>query len=225
MRLNNYISEAENAGLGITFVDLDETLFYTHAHVMVKKDGEVIHKLSNAEYNAYTLQPGEEWDYGEFRSAKLFHDTSVPIEQMMKRIIRIIKKGQKKGSKVIILTARSDLDNKKLFLDKFRKEGFPIDQAFVERAGNKMGSFGASVSVIKKLIIMDYLTNGLYRRVRLFDDYLNTCREFLKIKNDIPSKILDSVREKYELYDLTDDELISFESYHVQTDGSVRRIG
>jgi len=221
MRLKNYITEKETKGLGITFVDLDETLFNTFAKINVIKNDKIIKSLTNAEYNSYKKEDGETFDYSEFRNAKLFYDTSKPVTKMIKRVVRIINHSEQRGSKVIILTARTNLDNKSLFLEKFRKEGFPIDKVYVERAGNRSG---ISIPYIKKEIIVKYLKDGVYRRVRLFDDYLTTCKEFLTIKQDIPTEILNKVRKTYNLYDIADEDLISFESYNVQPDGSVKEI-
>jgi hypothetical protein len=222
MRLGHYLLEKKQTGLGITFVDLDETLFNTFAKINVLKGKKVVKSLSNAEYNNYTPEEGETFDFEEFRSSKIFYDTSIPIAPMIKRITRVIRHTEPKGSKVIILTARKDLDDRDLFLEKFRKEGFPIDKAYVERAGNKKGS--APIPAIKKNIILDYISNGLYRRVRIFDDYLSTCKEFLTLQNDIPNNVLEKIRAKYDLTDTPNNELITFTSYHVQEDGSVKEI-
>jgi hypothetical protein len=222
MRLNQYINEKEELGLGITFIDLDETLFNTFAKIKVVKDGKVIKALTNIEYNAYRAKDGEEFDFSDFRSAQLFYDTSKPIDSMIKRATRIIHRTEPKGSRVIILTARADLDDRDLFLSKFRKEGIPIDKAYVERAGNKKGTF--SIPSIKKNIIMSYLSSGLYRRCRIFDDYLATCKKFLTLKKDVPSETLMRVRERYELYDMPDGELINFEAWHVQEDGTIKEV-
>lgn len=222
MRLNNYLIEKKQEGLGITFVDLDETLFNTFARIKVLQGKKVVKTLTNAEYNKYTPKEDETFDFEEFRSAKLFYDTSIPIEAMIKRVTRIIRHTEPKGSKVIILTARKDLDDRDLFLEKFRKEGFPIDKSYVERAGNKRGS--STIPVVKKNIILDYISNGLYRRVRIFDDYISTCKEFLTLKNEIPENVLEKIRSTYDLNDIPDDELITFSSYHVQEDGSVKEI-
>jgi hypothetical protein len=221
MRLNKYITEKEEIGLGITFIDLDETLFNTFAKIKVVKDGKVIKELTNTEYNAYRAKEGEEFDFSDFRSAKLFYDTSKPIELMIKRATRIIHHAEPKGSRVIILTARQDLDDRDLFLSKFRKEGLPIDKSYVERAGNKHGH---SIPVIKKNVILSYLSSGLYRRCRIFDDYLATCKEFLTLKKDIPVETLSRIRERYELFDVPDDELIQFEAWNVLEDGSIKEV-
>lgn len=223
MRLTNFINESNEYGLGITFVDLDETLFKTFARIRVMtKDGNVIQSLTNAEFNQYELKDGEYFDFGEFRSSKIFHDTSIPIEPMLKRITGLLKRAEKKGSKVVILTARADLDNKDLFLERFRKEGFPIDKVYVERAGNR---HGPSIPLIKKKIVTDYLSTGKYRRVRIFDDYMENCKEFLNIDKDIPQQILNKVREVNDIGDdVPDEQLITFTAYLVDDNGNVKEI-
>jgi len=224
MRLNQYLSEKENIGLGITFIDLDETLFNTFAKINVIKDGKVIRALSNSEFNAYKIKDGESFDFEEFRSSKLFYETSKPIEKMVKRAARIIKHTEVKGSKVIILTARRDLDNKELFLEKFRQEGIPIDQAYVERAGNKQTG-NVTVWQAKKEIILSYLNTGLYRRTRVFDDFLTVCKEFLSLGNSLPKEIITKIRKTYDLDEtVPDEDVIQFESWHVQDGGTIRSV-
>jgi hypothetical protein len=74
---------------------------------------------------------------------------------------------KKANSKVIILTARSDFDNKELFLDTFRKHGLSeIDDIHVHRAGN----LPLSTSEGKRVIIEKYLNTGNFFMARLFDD-------------------------------------------------------
>ena len=118
----------EAAGKGLTIFDIDDTLFHTNAKVFVKKDDKVIHTLTNQEFNTYKLKDGEEFDFGEFRSAKLFQQTSTPIGKMIKRAKAIIKRAIPKGSKVIMATARSDFDDRDTFLDTFRAHGIDIDK-------------------------------------------------------------------------------------------------
>ena len=152
-----YLDEA--AGKGLTIFDIDDTLFHTDAKVYVKKNDKVIHTLTNQEFNTYKLKDGEEFDFGEFRSAKLFQQTSTPIGKMIKRARAIIKRAIPKGSKVIMATARSDFDDRDTFLDTFRAHGIDIDKIYVERAGNlELGSPAKN----KKVIFQKYLKTGLY---------------------------------------------------------------
>jgi hypothetical protein len=70
MKFNSFLNElASQYGKGITFIDIDETIFNTFAKIYVIKDGKVIKKLSNQEFNTYDLQDRESFDFREFRDA------------------------------------------------------------------------------------------------------------------------------------------------------------
>ena len=99
----DYILETAR-GKGLTIFDVDETLFHTTARIQVKKDGKVISDLDNIEFNNYKLKSGEEYDFGQFKSAKIFNTTSTPIAKMINKAKAIIKNSVKAGSKVIVVT-------------------------------------------------------------------------------------------------------------------------
>jgi phosphoserine phosphatase len=188
-------------GKGLTVFDIDETLFQTQALIHVKKDGKTIHKLTNQEYNEYKLKPGEEFDYGEFRNAKVFDETSIPIWSMIKKARAIIQNSVKAGSKVIIVTARANFDDKKTFLNTFKRYGIDIDNVYVERAGNlNLGSSAKN----KRFIFHKYLRGGKYDRVRFFDDAMSNLTMFKALQKRYPN--------------------VKFEAYHVQHDGSIRKV-
>ena len=73
----------EAAGKGLTVFDIDDTLFRTAAKVKVrnKKTGDV-KELPPVQFNKYKLKKDEEWDFGEFKSAKIFQQTAMPIGRM-----------------------------------------------------------------------------------------------------------------------------------------------
>jgi hypothetical protein len=102
---------------------------------------------------------------------------------------------------MIILTARNDFDDKKIFLDTFRQYGLDIDKVRVERAG-KLKDF--SPAHAKYIIIYNYLKQGKFNRVRLFDDSMTNLKEFLKLKSVFKD--------------------IDFEAYFAKPDGSVSKI-
>ena len=122
--------------IGLTIFDIDETLFHTKAKVQVFKEDKIVRILDNQEYNSYRLKKGEVFNYGQFKSAKIFKETSTPIAKVIKRAKRIIHFATRKGSKVIIVTARQDMDDKKLFKEAFKAQGIDIGRVYVERAGN-----------------------------------------------------------------------------------------
>ena len=191
----------EQAGKGLTMFDVDETMFITKAKVKVVKDGKVIKKLDNQQFNTYKKKAGEEYDFGEFKDAEVFNRTSTPIARMINKVKAILKNAVKAGSKVIIVTARPNFDNKKLFLDTFRNQGIDIDKIYVERAGNLGGGPAADN---KKVIFRKYLDKKIYKRIRLFDDAKSNLKAFLSLQKDYPE--------------------VSFEAYHAKSNGSVNRV-
>jgi len=200
--MKNFITYLEEAqGKGLTIFDIDETMFITRAKVHVVKNGKVIKKLDNQEFNTYKKKPGEDYDFGEFKNAEVFNRTSTPIARMINKVKVILKNATKAGSKVIIVTARPNFDNKKIFLDTFRKQGIDIDKIYVERAGN-LGSGPAADN--KRVIFKKYLNQNIYKRIRLFDDAKSNLKVFLSLQKDYPD--------------------VSFEAFLAKPNGSVSRV-
>lgn len=205
MKFKNYLKEQNNDGWGISFIDIDETVFKTFATIHVIKNGKVISKLNNQEFNSYQLKDGESYDFGEFESAELFNKTSIPIKQTASRIKKMISRIKETGSKskIIFLTARSDFDDKKTFLKTFEQHGISMDTShvYVERAGNlNTGTTEGN----KKVVMLKYLRQGIYRRARLIDDYKPNLRALLEIRDNLPKDIENKVRK---IYNLSDDEV------------------
>lgn len=178
-----YIHEARLEGNGLTIFDIDDTLFRTQSKVHVMKNGKSIKKLSPAEFNSYKLKSGEEFDYHEFVSSKKFYEEARPIRRMLNKLRAILSNIKKKpGSKMILLTARRNFDDKELFLKTFKKHGIDIDNIRVERAGN----IPKKPETAKKIIVNDYLKKGNFKRVRLFDDHVGNLKSFMKLKDKFP---------------------------------------
>lgn len=203
LSFQQYLTEETDKLGGLTIFDIDDTLFHTTAKILVKKDGKVIRELDNQEFNHYNLKPGEEFDFSEFRSAEKFHQESKPIAKMLAKAKVILRNSMNNPkSKVIIVTARGDFDDRETFLNTFRKHGFDIDKVRVERAGKIEGDI---LPAFKKVIIIrNYLRLGQFARVRLFDDSMTNLKEFLKMKREFPE--------------------VTFEAYFANSDGTVRTI-
>ena len=201
-RFIEYLKEEKQTG-SLTIFDIDDTLFHTTAQIAVIKDGKVIRKLTNNEFNNYSLKAGEEFDFSEFRDAHKFYHESTPIQRMMAKAKAILANSVKNpNSKVVIITARANFDDKDKFLATFRKYGFDIDKVRVERAGNIEGEF---IPAFKKaIIIRNYLNTKQFSKVRLFDDSMSNLREFLRLKSEF--------------------EDISFEAFFANPDGSIKTI-
>lgn len=185
----------------LTIFDIDETLFHTKAKVAVVKDGKVVRMLDNQEFNTYKRKPGEEYDFKEFRSAEVFRRTSTPIVKMIDKAKILVKAKNNPASRAIIVTARSDFDDKKMFLQTFRDHGLPIDQMHVERSGN-LGI--DSPAEAKKVVFRKYLNTKNYTKTRLYDDAMSNLKAFLELQSEYPN--------------------IEFEAWFVKEDGSVKRV-
>ena len=185
----------------LTIFDIDETLFHTKAKVAVVKDGKVVRMLDNQEFNTYKRKAGEEYDFREFKSAEVFRKTSVPVIKMIEKAKAIVKAKKNPHSRAIICTARADFDDKKMFLQTFRDHGLPIDDMYVERAGN-LGIDSSAEA--KKVIFRKYLNTQNYIKSRLYDDAMSNLKAFLELADEYPN--------------------IQFEAWFVNHDGSVKRI-
>lgn len=200
MRLHELLEAYGDSNLGLTIFDIDDTLFHTTAKIKVVKDGNVIKTLDNQQFNNYELQPGEEFDFGEFRSAEKFNKESEPMKPMIAKLNAILKNAG--DSKVIMLTARADFDNKDLFLDTFRQHGIDIDLIHVHRAGNISGD--AIPADKKAVFVRQYLDTGKYGRVRMYDDSMTNLKVFNKLQQEYPN--------------------VKFSAYFVNHDGSIRTV-
>jgi hypothetical protein len=224
MRFNNYITElASIYGKGITFIDIDETIYHTFAkiHVINDKSGAVVQSLNNQEFNTYSLPDGHHFDFAEFKNAKLFNKTSIPIPATVNRIKRMFKNIGMRGSKVIFLTARADFDDKEVFLDTFRQIGIPIDDIYAERAGNDRTGTAADM---KKRIVMKYINTGEYRRVRMLDDDMANLKTFLKLQNEVPPATIKKIMKKYNIQGEESIPVIEFYALFVNKTGALSRI-
>jgi len=181
-KFNEYITE--RSGKGLTIFDIDDTMFVSKARVLVKsKTTGKTKPLTPQQFNDYKLGNQEEYDFGEFKSAKIFYQTATPIARMIAKAKAIIKNATAKGSKVIIVTARADMDDKKLFIKTFESHGIPMKNVYVERAGNVGGPNSAAN---KTVVFKKYLDTGKYSRVRLFDDHKENLTALLDLKRDYP---------------------------------------
>jgi len=210
------LNESER-GRSLIVVDIDDTTFHTFAMIQVIKDGAVIKKMNNQEFNAYTLGPGESFDFSEFKDADIFYKTSKPIRSMLAKL----KAMMEHNAKVVFLTARADFDNKDRFLELFKSFGMNPDKFYVERAGNlKKGSVPERKMYI---ILKKYLSTGIYRRAYIYDDFLPNCSDFLDLKFKVPEEILNTIRKTNNITDPVE-TVITFKAYQVLADGSIREV-
>lgn len=174
--------KSENLG-NLSVWDIDETLFQTKAQVHVMKDDKRVKSLSNKQYNTHKLKKGESYNFSEFKDAKLFDKTSVPIQRAIDKAAKTLKAyANLPNSKVIVLTARSDFDDPNTFLNTFERYGLNMRNIHVHRAGN----LGLPAAEAKKIYVKQYLETGKFKSVSLFDDDAKNLEMFLSLKKEYP---------------------------------------
>ena len=184
----------------LSIFDIDDTLFHTTAQITVIKDGNVVDKLTNQQFNTYKLKLGESFDFSEFKDSIKFFNESTPINRMMTRANLLLHHSSTNPmNKVIIITARANFNNKELFLSTFRKHGFDIDKVRVERAGNIADVYDNAIK--KSIIIRNYLNTNKFNETQLFDDNMDNLTEFLKLNREFPK--------------------INFQAFFANPDGSI----
>ena len=182
-----FLETVHRFGLGsLTIFDIDETLFHTTAKIKIlDKEGKP-REIDNQEFNTFNPDQGDKIDFSEFQDAEKFNKESKPIPSMVNKMIGILGNVSKNPkSRVIILTARSDFDNKELFLDTFRKHGINIDMVYVERAGNLPNDM--PVAEKKNSITRKYLDTKQFDVVRLYDDAISNIEAFKTLQKEYPN--------------------------------------
>jgi len=173
-----FLTEAEGAALVI--VDIDDTLMHTTARIgLVKKDETEPYKyISSAEFNSYKPREGETFDFGEFRSAKKFHDESKPIRGVWSTVKRTQENLKRRpGSLMAVVTARAEFDNQELFKQTFKEHGLDISKIIFYTVGGSKN---------KKPLIYKLLNDGNFVETTMFDDHPQNIRDFLSLHEEFP---------------------------------------
>jgi GNAT superfamily N-acetyltransferase len=172
---------AQELGSGkLVIFDIDDTLVNTDTQVGVVKDGKIVKKLNSHDFTHYKLSPGETFDFGEFQDAREFFTKARPIPGM----IRQLKQDIATGNRVIMLTARSDFNDRDVFLDTFRRFGIDMDRVHVYRAGNL--AIKAATEEKKKIILKHLLGKEHFDKLIMYDDSVPNLNAFLSLKQDYP---------------------------------------
>jgi len=172
---------AQELGSGkLVIFDIDDTLVNTDTRVNVVQDGRVIKQLNSHDFTHYKLGPGETFDFGAFRDAREFFTKARPIPGMIKQLKHDIAT----GNRVIMLTARSDFNDRDIFLDTFRRFGIDMDQVHVYRAGNL--AIKAATEEKKKIILKHLLGKEHFDKLIMYDDSVPNLNAFLSLKQDYP---------------------------------------
>ncbi len=182
---SEYLQESSNTYHAF---DMDETIFgHDHdklrVHVKDKKSGRRVMSLSNTQFNTHKLHPNHEYDFADFKSASVFKRSAYPIRPMLAKMKAI----HRNGGKVEIVTARSDLDDKKKFGDHLKKFGVDIGQIHVRRSGNLNPRGSAAVN--KAQMISNLVKENGYKEVHLYDDSTENLDHLLALKQHHPDVV------------------------------------
>jgi len=175
MRASELISNGK-----LVIFDIDDTLVNTDTRVGVVRDGKVIKQLNSHDFTHYKLGPGESFDFGEFQDAREFFTKARPIPGMINQL----KQDIATGNRVIMLTARSDFNDRDVFLDTFRRFGIDMDRVHVYRAGNL--TIKAATEEKKKIILKHLLGKEHFDKLIMYDDSVPNLNAFLSLKQDYP---------------------------------------
>ena len=175
--------------------DMDDTLFTTKGtKVHVMKFGKLVRYLTPAEFNVYKLKRNETFDFIEFRTAKIFAETAKPFGNVFRTAKKIVARFKSPNTKIVVITARPDLDDKELFIKTFAKYGFDIKKIHVYRSGNIPGPSGPA----KRQIINGIMKTNHYDVVHMFDDGIANLDAFLSLRAEYP-------KTKFEAFAITHD--------------------
>lgn len=167
----------------IYFVDLDDTLTKSKANVEIVKDGKVLKEIHN--YTTYKLQPGESFSFRQHKIAKLFHETSIPIEKAIKRFNKLVGH---KHAKTVILTGRSDFDDHSLFLKTLKKHNiYSIELDIVLVGSAADGGSIIDIAGAKAKRIRTYLDTMRYKKAVMIDDNVMNLNRFLEVSESYPN--------------------------------------
>ena len=172
-------SEIQSSKLVI--FDIDDTLVHTQTRVHVIRDGRTVRSLNSHDFTHYKLQPGESFDFGDFEDAREFFTNAKPIIPLMNQLKHDIAT----GNKVVMVTARSDFNDRELFLDTFRKYGVDMSRVHVYRAGNIKQKIQTEEK--KKIIIRHLLDQAPYTKAIMYDDARPNLDSFVELKKEYPN--------------------------------------
>ena len=164
----------------LVIFDIDDTLVNTDTRVNVVQDGKIIKQLNSHDFTHYKLGPGESFDFGAFKDAREFFTKAKPIPGMIKQL----KQDIATGNRVIMLTARSDFNDRDVFLDTFRRFGIDMSRVHVYRAGNL--AIKAATEEKKKIILKHLLGKEHFDKLIMYDDSVPNLNAFLSLKQEYP---------------------------------------
>jgi hypothetical protein len=160
--------------------DIDDTLFVSpKTFIYVVKNNSIVKKLTTEEFNGYRLGGGEKFDFFEFRDANLFFNTARPLSANLLRAKRAL---ESRNTFVLVLTARSDFNDKNTFLKKFETYGLNMSSPNIHVA--RSGNLGMGTAEGKKEVLKSVLNTGKFQTADMYDDDARNLDAFLSLKSN-----------------------------------------
>lgn len=171
---------------GVHAFDVDETLF-SHGvkgkpNVKVHindSSGKRVKSLTNQEFNTHKLDKGHSYDFSEFRSAGKFSQTASPN----KKVISQLKRLQKRGKNVQLITARDKFDKPEEFRQHFVRHGIKLSPGNIHYAG---GMKGSDIGQKKVAVSKGLAKMGKTSSVHMYDDAAKVHKAFEAEKGKTP---------------------------------------
>jgi hypothetical protein len=144
----------------IILFDLDDTIIHTSAEIMVMKDNKIVKRISNKEFNDYTLKPGESFNFGEF------DDPNILANEEFTKYWKTLKTEYNKGTHIGILTARS---NCQMIYQFFKNRGIQIKKELIIAINDPELGLNGTIQE-KKAEAISILAGSGYNLFIFFDD-------------------------------------------------------
>ena len=157
-RFSDYIRNKK-----IILFDIDGTLIHTTARIGVKKNGKLLKKITNQEYNTYKLKSGESFDFKEF------DDPFILDNEKLTKYWDTLVREYRRGSNIGIITARGDCNMIKKF---FSKKEINIDKDLIFAIDDPILGLSGTVQQ-RKAEAISMLYNRGYTTFVFFDDNVN----------------------------------------------------
>ena len=171
---------------GVHAFDVDETLFShgvkgkpnVKVHVN-DSSGKRVGSLTNQEFNTHKLDKGHSYDFGEFRSAGKFSQTASPN----KKVISQLKRLQKRGKNVQLITARDKFDKPEELRQHFVRHGIKLSPGNIHYAG---GMKGSDIGQKKVAVAKGLAKMGKTSSIHMYDDAAKVHKAFEAEKGKTP---------------------------------------
>lgn len=164
----------------ILLFDVDDTIIHTTARIGIIKNGKLIKRITNSEYNEYKLKRGEKFDYSEFDNPDILS------RETFTQYWNTLKREYHKGTHIGIITARGNCD---MIYNFFKNNGIEIKKDLIFAVGDPKMYLTGSIAERKSTVISNLAKLG-YKTFVFFDDNLLNLKFAKTLENKYKIKII-----------------------------------